>query len=279
MTAFLLSVALIVGTWNGHWFPSGYATQYAHPLVEDATITAAAAMLRSRLGMMDPDGTNDVILVFNEMRNATVVSDLISRIGRPKLSLAAISAYRRRTGYDWQQDAIATTLPYVKAGWHAWADCAEKTPPRGYAYAKVIVSPAVTTIVYAVHLKANYKARDSQVAELNRTKRTLSVQELLRETPVGRCIIAGDLNADCWRKEFSDERIFTLLEGAGYLNVLGLLPPRQRGTYRHGSYPKSALDYIFTRGFVTAAKPSVVSMGEISDHAAVFAVLDVADSQ
>ena len=65
--SFLLA-SVVVGTWNGNWFPSGRAEHRAHPDVEDATITAAARMLSHGLSEADPSGTNDVILCLHEMR-------------------------------------------------------------------------------------------------------------------------------------------------------------------------------------------------------------------
>ena len=59
--------AVVVGTWNGNWFPSGRAEHRAHPDVEAATITAAAKMLANGLKAVDPAGTNDVILCLNEI--------------------------------------------------------------------------------------------------------------------------------------------------------------------------------------------------------------------
>ena len=59
--AILLSV--IVGTWNGNWFPSGRAEHRAHPDVEAATIAAAGKMIASGLAKVDPTGREDVIQI------------------------------------------------------------------------------------------------------------------------------------------------------------------------------------------------------------------------
>ena len=40
---------VVVGTWNGNWFPSGRAEHRAHPSVELATTEVAANMLSSAL--------------------------------------------------------------------------------------------------------------------------------------------------------------------------------------------------------------------------------------
>ena len=72
--------AVVVGTWNGNWFPSGRAEHRAHPDVEAATIEAAAKMLSEGLRAVDPAGTNDVVLVLNEIRGPRVASNRVARI-------------------------------------------------------------------------------------------------------------------------------------------------------------------------------------------------------
>ena len=139
----LLSIlaAVVVGTWNGNWFPSGRAEHRAHPDVEEATVTAVAKMLARGLDAIDPAGTNDVILCLNEIRGPRVASNLVARIGRTNLVVASISAYRRRDRFDQQQDVIATTLPVVEKGWAKWKPSGKTTPPRGYAFAALRLDP------------------------------------------------------------------------------------------------------------------------------------------
>ena len=140
---------ITVATWNGNWFPSGRAEHRAHPDVEAATTVAAGKMLAASLRAADPTGSNAVILVLNEIRGPRSVSNLIERIGIPGLRLASISAYRRRDRFDAQQDVIATTLPVVDHGWSTWRSEKRETPPRGYARAQIVFSPAVTATVYS----------------------------------------------------------------------------------------------------------------------------------
>ena len=271
--------AVVVGTWNGNWFPSGRAEHRAHPDVEAATVTAAARMLADGLRSVDPEGTNDVILCLNEIRGPSVASNLVAQIGRKGLRVASVSAYRRRDRFDQQQDVIATTLPVAEAHWSKWKVAKEKTPPRGYAFAAVVVDPATTANVYAVHLKSNYGATTSEIRELNREKRTLAIAQLVdqerkrRGRPFRPVVIAGDMNADRWRKEFKDEKMFGLLEEAGFANPLSLLPAKKRGTHPSKSWGDSALDYVFCRGVSAAEAPRIVPNDELSDHYAVFVLV------
>ena len=144
----------------------------------------------------------------------------------------------------------------------------------------MVVSPTVTANVYAVHLKSNYGANTALKRDFNREKRANAVGQLMeierrkrgrKNPPV---IIAGDLNADCWRKEFAEEKIFTMMASAGFVNSLALLPEHARGTHPSKKWGDSALDYIMTRDFEILSAPRIIPNDELSDHYALFAVLD-----
>ena len=276
-----LLAAVLVGTWNGNWFPSGRAEHRAHPDVEAATISAAAKMIAGALKAADPKGTNDVILCFNEIRGPRVASNLVAQIGRDGLKVACVTGYRRRDRFDYQQDVIATTLPVAERSWSSWRVAGKETPPRGYAFAAVILEPATTANVYAVHLKSNYGATTKKIASLNSAKREGAVRQLvaLEKPPRSKkvkarpVIVAGDFNADRWSREFAGEETFSLLEDAGFINALSLLPPERRGTHPSKKYGNSALDYIFCRGLEAASAPTIVPNEGLSDHLAVFVPL------
>ena len=280
MSGFLIFAAVVVGTWNGNWFPSGRAEHRAHPDVEAATVTAAAKMLAGGLKTVDPAGTNDIILCLHEIRGIQAASDLVAQIGRKNLRVAIVSAYRRRDRFDQQQDVIATTLPVAEAHWSKWKVAGRETPPRGYAFAAVVIDPATTANVYAVHLKSNYGATTKEIAALNRAKRTRSIAQLVeqerkkRGRPSRPVLIAGDMNADRWRKEFANEEMFGILEQAGFANPLADLPPKVRGTHPSRRHGDSALDYIFCRGMKSVAAPRIVPNDGLSDHCALFVLLD-----
>lgn len=280
--SFLASIffaAVTVCSWNGKWFPSGRAEHRASPKVENRTIDDAGAMLRNGLLKADPACTNDVIICLNEMRDLKVVEHLADVIGRTNLSVAVITAYRRRDRFDMQQDVILTTLPVVSSNWAKWKNAKEETPPRGYAHASLLFPNSVTGEVYCVHLKSNYGQTSENIARLNRAKRSRSITQLTamekprrggRRNPV---IIAGDLNADKWSEDFKEETIFDILADAGFVTPLELLDPNERITYpKTGKWGGTTLDYIFMRGFKVCPgdKPFVASAKGISDHDVVF---------
>lgn len=274
--AFILA-AVIVGTWNGEWFPSGRAEHRAHPAVEAATIKAAGEMIRAGIARQDPAGTNDLILCFNEIRDPEAAEALCTAIGRSNLTVAVISRYRRRDRYDQQQDVIMTTLPVAFANWSWWKKTKTDQPPRGYAHADLVVNPAVTASVYAVHLKSNYGQTTAAIAAANRAKRQQAVEQLLQIEKPKRgkfrapVIVTGDFNADLTAS--ADQALFVLFEEAQFRNVwkgrTGLTYPG------HGKFPDAILDYILSRGFSVIGEPWTVSAAGLSDHNAVFVTLDL----
>ena len=275
--AALSLAAVVVGTWNGEWFPSGRAEHRGTPQQEARTIAAAGDMFREALAKADPAGTNDLILCFNEMRGPKAAAELCAATGRTNLTVAIVTGYRRRDRFDMQQDAIATTLPVAVANWSLWKHSKGVYPPRGYAHAEIVLSPAVTATVYAVHLKSNYGATTAEIAESNRRKRTVAIRQLIDQEKPKRgkyrapVVIAGDFNADAWKDEFADEEIFRLLAEAKFANPVGEIPEFKRVTYPgHGKFGGSALDYVYLRGLKAVGAPWIYPAGGISDHNPVF---------
>lgn len=278
LRSFAFLAAVTVCTWNGEWFPSGRAEHRAAPEVEAATIKAAGRMIREGLAKVDPAGTNDLIICLNEMRGPRVSRELCKEIGRTNLAVAVVTGYRRRDRFDMQQDVIATTLPLAGADWSKWKTAKNETPPRGYARARVLLSPTVTATVYAVHLKSNYGQTTRELAALNRAKRSRAARQIIEQetdrkgrAKGGPVIVGGDFNADAWSRSFADDTIFSDFADAGFRNVLELIPDRERVTHPgRGKWGDSAFDYIMVRGVVTEGKPVVSPADGISDHRPVF---------
>jgi len=275
-----------MATWNGEWFPSGRAEHRADPKTEAKTIKRAGQMLRGAFAAVDPSGTNDIVLCLNEMRDKETVLALADAIGRKDLKLAIISGYRRRDRFDMQQDAILTTLPFATASWSRWRNAKDATPPRGYVFSEIVFPNAVTTRVYAVHLKSNYGQTSEQIAESNRSKRANAIAQLIDQERAKRgrfaapVAILGDMNADAWKKEFAKDRMFRLLSDAGFENVLSGLDEDDRITHPgRGKWQGSVLDYIFLRDLPRSAPPTVFFAGGISDHNPVLAVVDPAPAK
>ena len=277
MLASSLALALVVGTWNGEWFPSGRAEHRANDQVERATIRAAGQMLADGISEVDPSGKEDILLCLNEIRDLETAQALCTAIGRTNLSVAIVTAYRRRDRFDQQQDVIMTTLPVAKANWSRWKTHKDALPPRGYAHAEVVVSPTVTATVYAVHLKSNYGQTSEAIAQTNRLKRAYAIEQLVeqekpkRGKPHPPVIVAGDFNADRFSKSFEKDTLFQTLFDAGFADAFEGVPKDGRITHPgSGRHAGSTLDYICVRGCSVESPPKVLPALRISDHDAVF---------
>lgn len=274
--------SLVVGTWNGNWFPSGRAEHRASPEKENEITRLAAEMLSNGLAKIDPEGDDDVVICLNEMRNASVVSNLISKMSRKDLHLSVITRYRRRDRFDQQQDAIITSMPVASKGWAVFKKSSDwwKNPPRGYAFSEVISdSAAVTTRVYTVHLKSEYGATSEQIRRNNRYKRAAAIDQIVKiEKPKGRgkkkqispVIIAGDMNADRWQEYFSKETLFQTLFEAGFSDAFEGLNKEERGTRDTKKWGSSTIDYVFHRLVGEVKAVHIEKTNGASDHNAVF---------
>ncbi len=263
-------LAVIVGTWNGKWFPSGRAEHRASDKTEQRIIAQTGRIFCDALKELDPLGTNDLILCFNEFRDPETAAALCQKIGRTNLTVAVTTRYRRRDRYDGQQDVIMTTLPIVEANFSVWKRPNRKHyPPRGAAFTALLIAPATTATVYCVHLKSNYGATTEAKQKANREKRAQAIDQLLSNLPrhpAQATFVCGDFNADKWQAEFADETIFAAFEKARFLNVLETLPAAYRATYPSRWREDSTLDYIMCRGFKLDAPPVIISSQGISDH-------------
>lgn len=284
MTSIFL-LALVVGTWNGNWFPSGRAEHRASPAKEERTVELAAEMLSDGLDRVDPSGKDDVVICLNEMRNAAVVSNLLSKMRRKDLRLAVITRYRRRDRFDQQQDAIITSMPAVESRWAVFRKTSDysSNPPRGYAYSAVISDGgSVTTGVYAVHLKSEYGATRESIRASNRKKRASAAKQIVamekprgrgkKKSPPSRVIVAGDINADKWNPYFAKDSVFSVFEDAGFDNVFRGMEAEDRDTRHTSRWGASTIDYILPRLPEKVRRVHIEKTNGASDHNAVFAV-------
>lgn len=262
----LLIFAVLAGTWNLKWFPSGRAEHRASASVEEANFAAAADVVRT--GMKGKGR----ILFLQELRDAGACSNLVAAIGDPKLHVAVASAYRdsRDNRLQWQQLAIVTDLPVIESGWKYAKRMGRKLVPRGYAYAILDGGADGRIACFCVHLKSNYGATKPEIVTANVAKREAMVRQVLAaagKVQADRFIIAGDFNADRFQPNFSGERIFPMLKSEGFLDGWEGASPDERGTHPGNTrFPDSTLDYIFHRGFGKTRSRKLAPANRVSDH-------------
>ena len=127
--------AVVVGTWNGNWFPSGRAEHRGTPEAEAKRIAAAAGDLSDAIGRFRGKGDRSIIFL-QEMRDAKTCTNLLSKMAFKGLRVAACSQFKERDGrLGWQQCAILSDLPVVDSGFERWQRRYSVSPPRGYTWA------------------------------------------------------------------------------------------------------------------------------------------------
>ena len=261
-----LIFAVLAGSWNLKWFPSGRAEHRASARVESANIADAADVIRSNL-----KGSGRIMFL-QEMRDAKACTNLVVAIGDTNLKVAVASAFRdfRDNRLQWQQLGIVTDLPVIKAEWRYSKKADGMFVPRGYAYALLDGGEEGRIACFCVHLKSNYGAKKAAKKKENMLKREAAIRQILaaaEKCGADRILIAGDFNSDRFQRAFKDERMFPMLESAGFKDGWEGTDPSQRGTHPGSSrYPDSTLDYVFYKGYSRCASRSLAPAVPVSDH-------------
>ena len=261
-----LIFAVLAGSWNLKWFPSGRAEHRASARVESANIADAADVIRANL-----KGSGRVLFL-QEMRDAKACSNLVVAIGDTNLKVAVATAFRdfRDNRLQWQQLGIVTDLPVIKAEWRYSKKADGMFVPRGYAYALLDGGEEGRIACFCVHLKSNYGARKAAKKKENMLKREAAIRQVLaaaEKCGADKILIAGDFNSDRFQKAFKDERMFPMLESAGFKDGWEGTDPSERGTHPGSSrYPDSTLDYVFYKGYSRCASRFLAPAVPVSDH-------------
>jgi endonuclease/exonuclease/phosphatase family metal-dependent hydrolase len=261
-----LIFAVLAGSWNLKWFPSGRAEHRASARVESANIADAADVIRANL-----KGAGRVLFL-QEMRDAKACSNLVVAIGDTNLKVAVASAFRdfRDNRLQWQQLGIVTDMPVLKTEWKYSKKADGMFVPRGYAYALLDGGEEGRIACFCVHLKSNYGAKKAAKKKENMLKREAAIRQVLAAAEncgADKILIAGDFNSDRFQRAFKDERIFSMLESAGFRDAWEGTDPSQRGTHPGSSrYPDSTLDYVFYKGYSWCASRFLAPIAPVSDH-------------
>lgn len=265
LNAFLI-FAVLVGSWNLKWFPSGRAEHRASPRVEAANIADAADVIRENL-----KGTGRIMFL-QEMRDAQACSNLVNAIGDTNLKVAVATAFRdfRDNRLQWQQLGIVTDLSVIKTEWKYSKRVDGMFVPRGYAYALLDGGADGKIACFCVHLKSNYGSRSATKKKENQLKREAMIRQVVaaaKNCGADRILIAGDFNSDRFQKAFKDEQIFPLLESVGFKDGWDGVPLSGRGTHPGNTrYPDSTLDYVFSKGYSRCSSHFLVPAVPVSDH-------------
>lgn len=250
-----------VVTWNLEWFPGKKPA--ASQEERDKHFQEAAAVL--------PQFKADVI-VLQEIRNDEAAQRLAKLL--PGFSVHVTSRFPDSFTHQLGEQQI-TILSRFKAD-AAWSESWNRgwaNAPRGYAYAKLLIS-GKPLHVYGLHLKSNL----GNPVE-NTSKREDAMEQLIEHTneycKLGEgVVVVGDFNTSKEQVNLAGDTTLKKIEEAGFFWTFEGIPLEYRITVpRKGSYPDACFDHIYVRSL---GKPAALVLKDTpgSDHFPV--VVDLA---
>ena len=227
--------AVRVVTWNLEWFPGKKPNSSQEE--KDRHFLEVAAVL--------PQFRADVFILqeVRDLDSAVKLSKLM-----PGFEVHVVSKFKEQVGgvIGLQQIAI---LSRFKAE-TAWAESWKRgwaNAPRGYAYAKLLVSGKPLHI-YGLHLKSNL---GDPIA--NTSKREDAVGQLLdhikTQTKDGEAVvIGGDFNVSKEQASHAGDTTLARMESAGFFWAFEGVPLNDRITIPgKGRYPDACFDHLYLR--------------------------------
>ncbi len=224
-----------VVTWNLKWFPGKKPSPSREE--RDRHFLQVAAVI--------PQFRADV-LILQEVRDMNSAEKLAKLM--PGFEVHVVSRFKEPVGgaVGLQQIAILSRFK-AESAWaepwkRGWANA-----PRGYAYAKLIVS-GTPLHVYGLHLKSNLGD-----ATANISKREDAVEQLLDhiKTQTGKgegVIVGGDFNTSPEQAEQTGDTSLTKMGQAGFFWSFEGMPLKDRITIPGGGrYPDACFDHLYLR--------------------------------
>ncbi len=247
-----------VVTWNLEWFPGKKSV--ASQTERDAHIVEVSTVL--------PQFRADVI-VLQEIRNQDAAEQLARLL--PGFAVHVVSRFK--DGFTGavaeQQIAILSRYPADAA----WSEVWKKgwaSAPRGYAYAKLLIS-GKPLHVYGLHLKSNL----GNPVE-NTSKREDAMEQLIQHVtsqakPAEGVLVAGDFNTSKEQVNLAGDTTLKKIEDAGFFWAFEGIPLEYRITIPgNGKYPDACFDHIYVRDL---GRPAAMVLKNTpgSDHLPVVA--------
>ncbi len=240
-------------TWNLEWFPGKKPA--ASQEERDKHFMEVAAVL--------PQLRADII-VLEEVRN----DDAAQRLAKlmPGFSVHVTSRFLDSFKHKLGEQQISI-LSRFKAD-SAWSESWKRgwaRAPRGYAYAKLLISGRPLHI-YGLHLKSNL----GNPVE-NTSKREDAMEQLIEHTkeyskPGEGVVVVGDFNTSKEQVNLAGDTTFKKIEAAGFFWTFEGIPLEHRITIpRKGLYPDACFDHIYVRDL---GKPAAMVLKDTpgSDH-------------
>lgn len=258
------SKVLRIASWNLQWFP-GKTSGGGSSAEESKHVNAVIDELKA----IDAD-----ILLLQEIRDPDALEKILQSI--PDYSLDVISNFEGNL-----EVAVLSRAPAkATAGFmqeFVRGDVAD--PPRGFAYATILLNDNSVLAVYSVHLKSNYGG----IEETN-PKRMESARQLVEhalslkkhyeeEGKIFTAVIGGDFNSDPTDEKWQNDSTLNILTKSGFKwTGLNVSQEDRISWLSNGRYPDAVFDHILVLsgdGLKASGSITHKTSRDVSDHRAV----------
>ena len=198
---------LRITAWNLQWFPG--KTPSGGSAEEQAAHVSAVI---SELKAIDAD-----IVLLQEIRDPAALQEIIKAI--PEYSLDVVSDFRGNL-----EVAILSRAPAkaTEGFMQAFEEGEDANPPRGFAYATVMLTDESVLAVYSVHLKSNSGGIEETTPKREESARQLIVhcnglkERFEKEGKTFCAVIGGDFNSDPTSEKWAEDDTLRLIQDAGF---------------------------------------------------------------
>ena len=255
---------LKIAAWNLQWFPG--KTPSGEAATERTThISAVIAELKA----IDAD-----ILLLQEIRDPAGLQVIISAM--PEYSLDVVSDFSGNL-----EVAILTRAPAkaTEGFMQAFEEGEEANPPRGFAYATVMLTDESVLAVYSVHLKSNSGGIEETTPKREESARQLIAhcnglkERFEKEGKTFYAVIGGDFNSDPTSEKWAEDDTLRMIQDAGFRWAgQGVAREELISWLTDGRYPDAVFDHMMVmapEGYEVPQSFTHKTDRSVSDHRAV----------
>ena len=255
---------LRIAAWNLQWFPG--KTPSGEAATERTTHISAVI---SELKVIDAD-----ILLLQEIRDPAGLQVIISAM--PEYSLDVVSDFSGNL-----EVAILSRAPAkaTEGFMQAFEEGEDANPPRGFAYATVMLTDDSVLAVYSVHLKSNSGGIEETTPKREESARQLIAhcnglkERFEKEGKTFYAVIGGDFNSDPTSEKWAEDDTLSMIQDAGFRwTGQGVDRKELISWLTDGRYPDAVFDHMMVmapEGYEVSQSSTHKTDRSVSDHRAV----------
>ena len=253
-----------IAAWNLQWFPGKTPNGGA---AEERGNHISAVI--SELKAIDAD-----ILLLQEIRDPAGLQVIISAM--PEYSLDVVSDFSGNL-----EVAILSRAPAkaTEGFMQAFEEGEEAKPPRGFAYATVMLTDEAVLAVYSVHLKSNSGGIEETTPKREESARQLIAhcnglkERFENEGKAFYAVIGGDFNSDPTSEKWAEDGTLSIVQDAGFKWAgQGVAREELISWLTDGRYPDAVFDHMMVmapEGYEFSQSSTHKTDRSVSDHRAV----------